>query len=229
VLVRVGRAYPLLALPPGRVLAEQSRALDGRILEAEAAGEPWSLSDLVTILSAPLDGPVRVSAGAVVAARIRQLPRTPRRAVLPAQGTGEDAMLYTGMSAGAERSVVEAVRVPVSQRADCEGRGGTCDRLALPGETLCAHCRDGQDPVCSAGCGRTVTTPGTRCIPCQQTDTTPPPPTGCPGHDGRPCGRMPQAGGMCLRCRTAAEQRRAALDAQLAEVEVRMEAGAPPF
>ncbi|MFE2195603.1 hypothetical protein ACFXAQ_32940 [Streptomyces olivaceus] len=246
VLVRVGRVNEALRLA-GVVLRDQAKRITEVIAGSEALGEPWKLNDLVTILSAPLDGPIRKSAGAVVSARITALPPTPRTSMVPPQDRGgvcwpEKSAQW---SAGEERTVEEAVRVPAGQRKNCAGREGLCDRLALPGEDLCARCRDGREPVCPEyGCTNRVLVPGALCAGCQSGDGAEagPPLTACPGYDGTPCGRMPQAGGMCLRCRTAAEQARAALDedwaAQVAAVTgmsdderaaVEAGAGPPPF
>ncbi|MEU6293463.1 hypothetical protein [Streptomyces sp. NPDC046988] len=218
VLIRVGRANTMLQIPPGPALRDQSKRINELIANSEALGEPWTLSDLVTVLSAPLNEPIRKSASAVVAKRISLLPPTPRTSMVPLQsrgGAGDDTVPYSGMSVGAERTVGEAVRVPAAQRKNCSGQDGLCDRLALPGEDLCARCRDGREPVCPEyGCTNLVLVPGALCAGCESADGTEtgPPLMACPGYDGTPCGRMPQAGGMCLRCRTAAEQARAALD-----------------
>ncbi|MFC8008475.1 hypothetical protein ACFUCH_35515 [Streptomyces olivaceus] len=248
VLIRVGRANTMLQIPPGPALWDQSQRINELIANSEALGEPWMLSDLVTVLSAPLNEPIRKSAGAVVAKRIKLLPPTPRTSMVPSQGrggAGDDTAPYAGMSAGAERTVEEAVKVPAGQRKNCSGQDGLCDRLALPGEDLCARCRDGREPVCPEyGCTNRVLVPGALCAGCQSGDGAEagPPLTACPGYDGTPCGRMPQAGGMCLRCRTAAEQARAALDedwvVKVAAVtgmsdderaDVEAGAGPPPF
>ncbi len=217
VLTRVGRARPELAVA-GKVLSDQARELDMRIADSEAAGEPWRLSDLVTILSAPLDGPIRRSAGAVIAARIRNLPRTPRTAMLPAQVNGEEQDRAAvacrdrlpSSTLAAERDVAEAITRRV--RGECPECGGDS-----PGGEVCGRCQGW--PECDEGCGRVVRGGGT-CETCQyiahhaaiaaeaREDGT------CPGHGGEECGRPVMTLGLCARCRIKAEDAKRAADAE---------------
>jgi hypothetical protein len=205
VLTRVGRVRPELAVA-GKVLADQARELDGRIADSEAAGEPWRLSDLVTILSAPLDGPIRVSAGAVIASRIRQLPRTPRTAMLPGQATGEPAAAAAvrepSSTLAAERPVTESVTRRV--RPECPKCGADS-----PFGELCGACAGW--PMCEGGCGRRLEHGGT-CDKCEERardiGQDPAEDGTCAGVAG-PCGRPVVSLGLCRKCRVAAEAARA--------------------
>ncbi len=208
VLVRVGQLNPELAIG-GPVLEEQARKLDARIADSEAAGEAWEPAHLVTLLSAPLGAEIRVSGAAVVAGRIRKLPRTPKSfmqvqtAAIPSQGTP----LPSSVPDAADRSFEESVRRRV--RLECPGCGADS-----PDGTLCGTCAGW--PQCDGGCGRRLEAGGT-CTICrlaghrQQVEHTPTEDGVCSGYDG-PCGRPVQTLGLCGKCRIKAEQDRAARD-----------------
>ncbi|MCC8455595.1 hypothetical protein [Streptomyces rochei] len=203
VLTRVGRVNPELALAGG-VLMEQAGKLDQRIAASEAAGEPWALSDLVTVLSAAPGGPIRVSAGAIVAARIRQLPPTPRTRMVPAQPTREPSS-----SLGADRSVDEALgRRTLPECPECGDHS--------PGGVLCGACSGW--PMCDGGCGRRLADGGT-CEACREAVRgieRPPAEDGtCAGYDG-PCGKPVLTVGLCGKCRIKAEAAKETLASQWA-------------
>ncbi|MFB7598388.1 hypothetical protein [Streptomyces sp. NPDC056160] len=217
VLTRVARVNDSLRLA-GRVLLDQAGELDKLIAASEAAGEPWRLQDLVTVLSAPLDGPIRISAGAVISGRIRQLPLTPRTAMLPAQANGNswtekraDLTREPSSSLAADRPVDESVNRRL--RPECPGCG-----VDSPGGVLCPGCLGW--PLCEGGCGRRLEAGGT-CEAChlaehhraiereRNEDGT------CPGYDGL-CGRPVLTLGLCGKCRIKAEATKAALDEQWA-------------
>jgi hypothetical protein len=219
VLLRVGRLTPDLALA-GRVLTDQARKLDGRIAESEAAGDPWRISELASVLGAPLNDPIRVSAGAVISRRIDRLPRSPRTA-LPGQAAGATHREPSSTSP-ADRSVTSSVSRRV--RAECPECG-----MDSPGGTLCASCLGW--PTCEAGCGRRLQYGGPceacamsahhRAISVSEAGGT------CPGHNG-PCGRPVVSLGLCARCRFKAEQAKvqshAVWGAQVAEAASLVEA-----
>ncbi|MEU5599191.1 hypothetical protein [Streptomyces sp. NPDC020298] len=206
VLLRVGRLRPELALA-GRVLTDQARKLDGVIAESEAMGAPWRISELASVLSAPLDGPIRKSPGGVISARIGSLPSSARTAMLPGQTARNDSEGTRQLRpvSAADRSVTEAVNRRV--RGECPECGADS-----PGSTVCGGCQGW--PSCTGGCGRPLPNGGV-CEVCEMAAdhaAIEAAPTGdgtCPGHGGKPCGRAVQTLGLCGRCRIQADQARA--------------------
>uniref|UniRef100_A0AAU2AHC2 Helix-turn-helix domain-containing protein n=1 Tax=Streptomyces sp. NBC_00093 TaxID=2975649 RepID=A0AAU2AHC2_9ACTN len=205
VLARVGRLNETFKLA-GKPFIDQARELDIRFADSEAAGDVWRVSDLVSILSAPLGSPIRVSAAAVIADRIRKLPRTPRSAMLPMQPTGG------GQPPAREWSVPDAADRTVNDSITRRTRGECPEcRADSPGGDLCGPCQGW--PTCEAGCGRAVRGGGV-CEPCENaayhaTIATAPGEDGkCAGHGGEPCGRPVVTLGMCRRCRVKAEESR---------------------
>lgn len=239
ILLQVARQVPELALG-GRVLTDQARRLDGLLIASHNAGDPWMPPQLVNALSASLDGPIRVSAGAVISARISTLPLTPRAAadMLPGQATGED-----GPSAR-ERSVPNAADRTVYDsttrrtRGECPECGGDS-----PGGDLCGNCQGW--PQCEGDCGRVVRGGGV-CESCEYaahhaTIAAAASDDGeCPGHGGVPCGRPVLTLGLCGKCRIKAEETRNAVVTQwetakeqviaaVKEVEERQQSDHAPF
>ncbi|WP_329224268.1 hypothetical protein OG352_39820 (plasmid) [Streptomyces sp. NBC_01485] len=204
VLARVGRLNETFKLA-GKPFLDQARELDMRIADSEAAGDAWRVSDLVSMLSAPLNGPIRVSAGAVIADRIRKLPRTPRSAMLmlPGQSTGEDRPM------AGERSVPNAADRTVNDSIARRTRGECPEcRADSPGGTVCGDCLGW--PKCVSGCGRAVRGGGT-CETCEYAAhhatiaATASEDGKCPGHGGKPCGKRAVTLGLCATCRIKAE------------------------
>ncbi|GAA3092754.1 hypothetical protein GCM10017562_75130 [Streptomyces roseofulvus] len=71
VLYRLGAQAPALALA-GRPLADQARRLDALLTHTT-----WTADTLLAAHTAPFEGPVRISAGAVISARRTALPAAP--------------------------------------------------------------------------------------------------------------------------------------------------------
>ncbi|MEW1616504.1 hypothetical protein [Streptomyces sp. NPDC088744] len=208
ILRRVGRRREELTLA-GKPLTDQARRLDGLLAASHDAGDPWMPLQLIEILSAPLNEPIRKSAGAVISARITALPVTPAAAfgMLPWQATGE------GRRPAAEPSVPTAADRTVAESITRRTRG-ECPECGAdsPGSELCGACEGW--PACEGGCGR-VLRDGGMCQWCEYDshhaaieaaaaeagaeDGT------CPGHDG-PCGRPVLTLGLCGRCRIKAEE-----------------------
>jgi hypothetical protein len=213
VLLRVGRLQPELALA-GRVLTDQARKLDGVIAASEAVGAPWRISELASVLSAPLDGPVRKSPGGVISARISALPSSARTAMLPGQALRNDSEQTrpAGPAFAADRSVSVAEAVNRRVRGECPECGADS-----PAGVLCRACQGW--PPCTGGCGRLLQDGG-MCETCEMAadqaaiEAAPTSDGTCPGHGGVPCGRAVQTLGLCGRCRIQADQARAERDAE---------------
>ncbi|MFD4764248.1 hypothetical protein ACFWOJ_37170 [Streptomyces sp. NPDC058439] len=169
------------------------------------------------LVSTPPPDKVTHTVGAVVGRRLRDLLAAgPVSAVrpIPAQTSGHpqqpterraDLSSAASVSWAERQQQLAAATSGHGPQRDCQGE--TCTRLALPGEDLCARCLRGVDPVCAAGCGRTVVTEGSMCIPCVDAADTAGA-LGCPGHDG-PCGRTVQTvTGLCWKCEAARTQAR---------------------
>ncbi|MFE4778030.1 hypothetical protein [Streptomyces sp. NPDC056713] len=210
ILRRVGHRNEDLRLA-GKVMVDQATCLDGLLLAAEAAGDPWAMTQLVDMLSAPLDGPIRRSAGAVVSGRIKRLPATPHalQGFLPEQPSRS-----IRNSAAAEHPSVDD-EVNRRSRHECAGCG-----VDWPGGGYCGRCQGW--PECDGGCGQFMEHAGT-CEACEYADdyaaikaVVPPTDDGvCPGFNG-PCDRPVMTLGLCGKCRIKAEAAKRERDAQWA-------------
>ncbi|MFF2527266.1 hypothetical protein [Streptomyces liangshanensis] len=176
------------------------------------------------LLSRPLPHPLTHTVGAVVAGRLRDLiaagPASAAAPIAPwvpgqAGPTAGQPPTPTPLPIEERRAQLEAAVRGAAVHRNCEGEpdGAYCDRLALPGEVLCARCLHGHDRMCAAGCGRAVVTPGAQCIKCANA-----PDQLCPGHDG-PCGRPAVTDtGLCFKCEWARAEAQRAGDDDLAAV-----------
>ncbi|MFG2631061.1 hypothetical protein [Streptomyces sp. NPDC048473] len=200
-------------------LRDQGLMASGMLLEGFTAQEIRH-----ALLSQPLPRPLTHTVGAVVKGRLRDLLAAgPASAVrpIPAQTSGDprqpterraDLSSAASVSWAERQQQLAAATSGHGPQRDCQGE--TCSRLALPGEDLCARCLREVDPVCAAGCGRTVVAESSMCIPCVDAADTARA-LGCPGHDG-PCGRTVQTvTGLCWKCEAARTQARQESDADL--------------
>ncbi|MFD4371099.1 hypothetical protein [Streptomyces sp. NPDC058486] len=189
VLCRLGTQVPALALA-GRPLTDQARHLDELL-----AHTSWTPETLLAALAAPFEGSVRVSAGAVVAARIRALPAT--QAVAPAREPRR-----TVAEEQARRILPECTE---------------CGRPPVPGTDLCAACAG--RPMCPS-CHRTGPADGSPCRSCTRTDQPADLAAQCVGHDGT-CGKplleIGPLGPLCGPCEFLARRARTERDARWTE------------
>ncbi|MEU8960063.1 hypothetical protein AB0C93_37885 [Streptomyces sp. NPDC048518] len=210
ILRRVGQRRSELALA-GKVMADQARRLNGLLAASYDAGDPWMPTQLVDILSVPLDGPVRVSAGAVISARITGLPMTPNAAagMVPWQATGEGRSLEDQLPSSTPPAAISIDDRRV--HAECPGCGDIS-----PGAALCGRCQGW--PECDAGCGRLVSGGGS-CDSCESDAyhaaiaAEPLDDGSCAGYN-EPCGQPVVNLGLCWRCRVKKEEARRDLDAE---------------
>ncbi|MGW6562749.1 hypothetical protein [Streptomyces hydrogenans] len=186
ILYRLGAQVPALSLA-GRPLVDQARRLD--ILLAHSS---WTADSLLTVLTAPFEGPVRTSAGAVVSARITSLPAAPSLA--PSAGPSE------------ARSVAQEKARRVM--AECT----QCGRPPEAGTDLCAQCAGW--PLCSS-CLIYRTADGAPCRHCVSAPAIEAV-AQCTGHDGAGCGtpllEIGPLGPLCGRCEVQARRARASRD-----------------
>ncbi|ORT53315.1 hypothetical protein BKD26_38660 [Streptomyces sp. CB03238] len=213
ILYRLGRTVPKLALA-GRVLADQAARLDDLL-----ATTPWTRSDLYAALSAPFDGEIRTSPGAVVSARISALPATPARTSLPDLA---DHGPHGGVHSGAERSSSAAADRSVAE-AKTRRVHGECRECGRPPEAeaggeLCAECAGW--PLCDR-CGIKRVVPGGSgvCGICQEAAYRAPEPEAvCAGHDGSGCGtplvEIGPFGPLCGQCEIKARRAKKKADAE---------------
>ncbi|MFJ2578648.1 hypothetical protein [Kitasatospora aureofaciens] len=122
-LLELGRRDPRMALA-GKPLSDQAARVEGLL----AGG--WSWEALTGILAAPLPERITHSVGAIVAARLAQVPPVPA------------ARRVTDGPAGTARS------------HECPGRDGLCGRPVAAAGTTCAACRAAADYV--GGVSRTL-------------------------------------------------------------------------
>lgn len=186
ILRRVGLRVAKLKLA-GKPLADQALRLDGLLAQSEHLGIPWSPWQLIEMLSAPFEEEIRTSAGAVVSHRIGLLPVTPDAPRIPGQGGPDETSAEDGtadwdlppsragsaagpgrrdLSTSAEWSWAEKRAALESAARDdrgCAADEGTCRRLAVEGELLCAEHLGW--PECIGGC-RTRARSGV-CAPCE--------------------------------------------------------------
>lgn len=192
VLYRLGARIPALALA-GRPLTDQAMRLDDLLTQGR-----WTPESLLAALSAPFEGPVRVSAGAVVSARINSLPAAPASAHAPAHEL--------------RRSVAEEYARRVMP--EC----AECGRPPESGTGLCAECAGWL--VCPS-CRRTRTADGSLCASCAESGHRAEPVGECVGHGGT-CGapllEIGPLGPLCGRCEFFARRSRADRDARWADV-----------
>ncbi|MEU6626113.1 hypothetical protein ABZ926_35865 [Streptomyces litmocidini] len=190
ILYQLGQRVPALALA-GRPLADQARRLNELV-----ASTPWTPATLLAALAAPFEGPVRVSAGGVVSARISALPAAP---ALPAVQQGEPK--------GSRRSVAEEVARRVMP--ECV----ECGRPPVPGNELCQECAGW--PLCPS-CHRRRSEDGAVCRDCASAARVAEPVAQCAGHDGTSCGapllEIGPLGPLCGPCEYRVRRARAERD-----------------
>ncbi|MEU7031401.1 hypothetical protein AB0A60_32495 [Streptomyces sp. NPDC046275] len=206
---------PAWTITHAETLRDQGLAVTGMLASGFTAQEIRH-----ALLARPLPQPLRATVGAIVARRLRDLLAVgPTAAVppIPAQADAYGPAQEPGVRGGwgetpvpaawaDKHAQLEAEVAGAGRHRPCAGDDGMCPRLALPGEDLCAVCLGGERPVCADGCGRGVVVAGMRCIVC--TAPVGDEPELCRGRDGS-CGRPVQTGGLCGRCRIAAEARTA--------------------
>jgi hypothetical protein len=141
-LLSIGAEVPALLLS-GQTLADQGAMVTGML---ESGWSPGQLRQVIA--GRPLPHPIRTTVGGVISARLRAAVAAPAPGSvprLPAQSSGPEAVgglaevTPVPPSWAAQQAALEAATAGRGPLRDCDGDGGLCPRLAVPGESMCAE------------------------------------------------------------------------------------------